>query len=149
MGIKKFFFNIYNSIKEFVSTQISLYQIEKEIVTNIVTRVEPYNDTFITLKSPNRFMFDDILTLILKKIPKDDAIYSISFEFFAEGSEGERMYNQNYKISTDLELYKKFYRSYVFMLQRYEYLYLEKIEVRILYLQKKGEIVMDRKKTKV
>jgi len=145
MGFKKFFLNIFNYINKFVSKQVSVYEIKDQIVTRIVPstmpkQVKPYNDIFITLENPSRFGFEDVLSVIIGKIPKDEAIYQLSFEFFARSFEHELMYSQKCKLSTNPYLYVEIYKTYMHIVEKYDYSYMEKFEIRIEYVALKGEL---------
>jgi len=144
MGFKNFILNIFNSVKGFFSSRVALYQIESQIVTRIVPHKihkqnVSKNNIFITLEDPSRFKFRDIYTVFQGKIPKDNSIYTISFEFFARSDEREQVYRQRCELSSDSQLYEKLLGTYVSLVQLYEYSYLEKFEIRIVYLcEKKG-----------
>jgi hypothetical protein len=137
-----------NKNDKLISTGIILTEIE-EIESQIVTRIVrstmpkqviPYYDTFITLEDPSRFMFNDVLSVILGKIPKDNAIYNISFEFFGRSFKHELMYSQKCKLSTYSQLYVEIYKTYMYIVEKYDYSYMEKFEIRIEYVALKGEL---------
>jgi len=136
-----------NKSDKLISTRIILSQIESQMVTRVVPlKIHKLNASknsiFITLEDPSRFKFRDIYTVFLGKIPKDNSIYTISFEFFARGVEREQVYRQLCTLSSDPQLYEKLLKTYIYVVEMYEYSYLEKFEIRIVYLCERSQKIL-------
>lgn len=139
MNIRNLLIKTFSFVKNFIYSKINQYLIQKKII-----KTYEDNITKLILSEVYRYDIRDVINAIVKNVPRDNNVYSVSFIFVAENNTKKGLFAQVNVLSNDTKLIEKVIEAQIEIREKYEFSYLRRVETNIIKAHPKNLAFIDR-----